>query len=222
MAKLPAIPDQPLSLELLEQKPKAFSSRILSRLSKNPLFRPKRGKDGIVSDHEMLTVAATLISAADDRIEELEAKSSILNGPMFAAAKATTADNEEGPSNESSWFLRYLTLRNFLSVAVVIIAGLWGFFTYTTSDKNFQLESKQKDVEGLQKETKFWKDQSDTYKTQATNANNDLQKLQGTEDAEHKELLGLRTQVQDLTKAVQKQAAAAEATAATPAPAQPK
>jgi hypothetical protein len=222
MAKLPAIPDQPLSLELLEQKPKAFSSRILSRLSKNPLFRPKRGKDGIVSDHEMLTVAATLISAADDRIEELEAKSSILNGPMFAAAKATTTDNEEGPSNESSWFLRYLTLRNFLSVAVVIIAGLWGFFTYTTSDKNFQLESKQKDVEGLQKETKFWKDQSDTYKTQATNANNDLQKLQGTEDAEHKELLGLRTQVQDLTKAVQKQAAAAEATAATPAPAQPK
>lgn len=216
MPQPPALREKRLSLELVEEKPKAFSARILARLSKNPVFKPKRDKDGRISDHEMLTVAVTLVSAADDRIDELERKSSLLNGPMFAASKASTDAAENTSPDESSWFLKYLTLRNFLSVAVVIIAGLWAFFTYTTSDKNFQLESKQKDVEGLQKEARFWKGQSDIYKGQGTDANNKLQVLQGTYDAEHNEVVNLRKQVQDLTRAVQKQASAAEATANGP------
>jgi hypothetical protein len=215
MRQIPVLSGQPLSLELLEGKPKAFSARVLARLSNNPLFKPKRAKDGAITDHDMLTIAATVVSVADERIEELERKSSVLNGPMFSAAKPVSEDETAAP-DESNWFLRYLTLRNFLSAALAIIAGLWGFFTYTTSDKNFQLESKQKDIEGLQKETKFWQDQAKVYKDQSsadnarkTEAEGKLQGLQGTEEAERKELAVLRIQVQDLTKAVQKQATAA-------------
>jgi chromosome segregation ATPase len=105
----------------------------------------------------------------------------------------------------------------------VIIAGLWGYFTYTTSDKNWQIESKQKDIESLQKDKKqleddtaYWQRQIEQYKSAAVGSakneadmNVKYQSLNATEQAEHKELDADRGQIKSLATAVGKQADAA-------------
>lgn len=120
-------------------------------------------------------------------------------------------------------FLKYLTLRNFLSVAVVVIAGLWAGFTFYTSDKNLQLELKQKDVESLsrdkkqleddaahwQRETEQYRKEADEARRQKAESDGKLQGLIATETSERKELDAARAQIRDLNKTVQTQANAA-------------
>lgn len=65
-----------------------YSSRVLRNLAKNPLFKPKRGKDGRPSATEMLAVASTLLSAADERIATLEKRAFVLNAPIFQSPTA--------------------------------------------------------------------------------------------------------------------------------------
>ncbi len=140
------------------------------------MFRPKRNKDGSITDHEMLTVAATLLSAADDKIDELGRRASVINGPMFLSAKPDS-DTDIHSKDEPTFFLKYLTIRNFVSATVLLAGALWAVFTWYSADKGAQLVMAQSRLEAsdrradlaekakaqLEADTAYWKKNADDY-----------------------------------------------------------
>lgn len=157
-------------------------------LGTNPLLQLRKKKDGSISDHDSAVVAHTMLSAQDVRISELERrnallekKNSLLNGPMFAAT-AKQSDDGAAPPEKHGWFARYLTLRNFGMALVVVISGVWTFFTWYTADKSAQLndannkataadrraELAEKSKAQIESDIAHWKKNSDDLKKDAT------------------------------------------------------
>lgn len=183
-AAVPGEP-QPLQLTYFDDHKESFSASIVKELKESSFFRPRLNKDGSVTDRDMLLLASAVIASSDKHIratdkrnDQLESRLSWWNSPMFqtaapplALAAAPTVD-DEATQAASSWFVRHLTLRNLASVIVVVVSGVWVFFTWYTSDKNEQLthvksllESSErraadteKSKEQLEKDFNFYKD----------------------------------------------------------------
>ena len=176
------------SVEILESLTGVpYSHRILDLVKSNPLLMLKRSKDGTISEHDSALMATTILSAADDRIRALEERNAILerrnsviNGPMFLPAPAKS-DDPKIPPAEPNWFLQYLTLRNFLSVLVLLVGALWTFFTWYSADKGAQLtealnkaaasdrtaDQAVKEREQFQKDSEYWKKNATDYEKNA-------------------------------------------------------
>ena len=101
----------------------------------------------------------------------------------------------EPETREFSWFSRYLTLRNFISAAVVMVAGIRVVFTWYTADKNTQLtvykeryETSEKSRAAVEADINYWKNEADDFKSDAEKKAQELQKQQGRADQLQKDL----------------------------------
>lgn len=224
----PKAPREPLNLAYFEQRPQSFSGRIFSHLARNPIFRPRLREDGSPTDDHLLTVAATVISASDAHIDNLEKRAHVLNSPMFQPAlKGESSDTIDVSVEEAGWFSKYLTLRNFLSVTVVIIAGVWAFFTWFTADKNAQVtvykgrledadrrnDLLEKAKAGIEVDISHWKREAEDFRKEAESKVADgkvqISKIEGLQ----KDLDSERSENRRLVDALKK--------AATPPPISP-
>ncbi len=186
----------------------AYSSRVLRLLAKNPLFQPKIGKDGKPSAKEMVTVASTLLSAADERIASLEKRVSLLNAPLFQApilpGKHSDAPTEE---KEAGWLMKYFTLRNFAGVVIVLVGALWTVFTWWTADKSAQLQHAQSQLtesensrQQFQKDSEYWKKDSEDWQKKMEKKDGELKDAQNKVSDAEKESSNLKGRVQELEK----------------------
>jgi hypothetical protein len=210
------------------EEPESFSAGIFRELRKSPFFRPKLKKDGTISDRDMGTATQVALAAADQRIwqheqtiERLAKRAAFWNQPMFqpalpaAAADAARSGKPEGEGKddaatkaENDWFARHLTLRNVLSVFVLLGGAVWTFFAWYTSDKNVEIEhqksavaaavaradSAEKSKDQIEKDARFYKE-----------ANKDLQ---GERDAAKAEAAAEKTKTAtEQTKSAQLQKA---------------
>jgi hypothetical protein len=184
-----------------------YSSRVLRILAKNPLFQPKIGKDGKPSPKEMLTVASTLLSAADERIASLEKRASVLNAPMFQRPMLSGGNAEIATEDkETSWLMKYFTLRNFAGVVIVLVGGLWTVFTWWTADRSVQLQHAQSELaesensrQQFQKDAEYYKKDREDLKNQV---DKELKEAQDRVSEAEKESSNLKGRVQELEKQV--------------------
>jgi hypothetical protein len=65
---------------------------------------------------------------------------------MFLPASLPNNDDAPISLGEPNWFFRYLTFRTFLSLAAVLVATIWAFYT---SDKNPEVDRLQKTSQQL-------------------------------------------------------------------------
>lgn len=179
------IVSQQQDVSALSLNRESYSSRVLRNLARNPMYRPKKGKDGAPSDREMLTVATTLLAAADERISVLERKALVFNAPLFHAPMLPGQADDVADKREASWLLKYLTLRNFGGVMVVLIGAIWAVFTWYSADKgaqltiaNQRLRDSETSREQFQKDSAYWKKDAD-----------DLRAKSMSQDAEHKQAI---------------------------------
>lgn len=164
------------SVTVFNQNGETYSSRVLRNLAKSPLYKPKRGKDGSPSEKELLTIATTLLAAADERITALEKKALVLNAPLFQSPMLL-GDGGEGHNDksEASWLMKYLTLRNFAGVMVLLVGAIWAVFTWYSADKgaqltvaNQRLKDSETSREQFQKDSAFWKKDADDMRSKLT------------------------------------------------------
>jgi hypothetical protein len=154
-------PNNKSLIDYWQAKSTSYSSRILQRVIGGPLGGFLLNKKP--SNRDMLMIAATVVGSCDEKIAELERErefsnrvSSFVNKQMFSAAPGPiTGESEKGddaPPQEANILLRYLTLRNFLSVAFVIITSLGGFIAFTTSNFKERAEARAQEVKELKEE----------------------------------------------------------------------
>ena len=185
------------------------------------MFRPRLRPDGTPTTDHLLTVAATVISASDAHIEDLERRAHVLNSPMFQPAlKGDFSNVIDVSTEEAGWFSRYLTLRNFLSVAVVIIAGVWGFFTWFTADKNAQVtvykgrledadrrnDLLEKAKAGIEADIAHWKKEAEDFRKEAENKGADAKVQNSKAEGLQKDLEAERAENRRLVDALKKDA----------------
>ena len=201
---------EPETQELVAFNPgnETYSSRVLRMLAKNPLFQPKIGKDGKPGPKEMLTVASTLLSAADERIASLEKRGSVLNAPIFQPPMLPGGNAESATeAKEANWLMRYFTLRNFAGVVIVLVGALWTVFTWWTADKSVQLQHAQSELSAsensrqqFQKDSEYWKKDNEDLKKQVDKKESGLKEAQGRVSEAEKESSNLKGRVQELEK----------------------
>jgi len=210
--------DAEFGTEYFETRPKTYSARIYRNLSQNDALRAAAvGRKLTVRDN--LIIAATVLSSADDRIEELEQERklftrvrSFMNAPLFqSGAKSTTSggDTSGSPSSddaaavaETRWFQRYLTLRNLLAVLVVVCGGIAGVMAYSTQNFKDRAEGAEKRLADLQKDADYWKNQRDNYRTQVDTLTTQLTDKGKELDGVRQDLLNVRGQVSVAQKTV--------------------
>ncbi len=178
-----------LSLEYFESNPTTYSNRVLGNLKQNQIFRfifenKKRGP----SDRDMLIVASTVISSADEEIRRLHSERAnlqpeaskiraILGNPIWAVralpapAPEPTATEEQAAADakakidkeEYGFMAKYLTVGNTLGALVVVIGMLGGVVTYFTT--NFKDKAKRAEDMSV-----YWQGQATSFEKEAANA----------------------------------------------------
>src|SRR5581483_172832 len=137
---------------------------------------------------------------------------------MFQPALKADSSDVIDASIESGWFSKYLTLRNFLSVTVVIVAGIWAFFTWFTADKNAQVtvyqgrladadrrnEPLQKDKAGIEIDIAHWKKEAEDFRKEAETKGADAKVQSSKAEGLQKDLDVARAENKKLVEALNK------------------
>ena len=179
----PTTPEEPIELSLgyFHNNPRTYSSQVLGNLASNPLFQflfDKKPKEPTTKD--MLLVASVVVSAADQKIVELETEKlqlkkeasairTLLGNPIWSVRALPAAPDEIADTSaaskkaEQQWVARYLTLGNVLGAIVVTLGMLGGVFTYFTTN--------YKDKAGrFQADAAYWQKERNDYKAAAEDA----------------------------------------------------
>jgi hypothetical protein len=190
---------------------KTYSARVYANLSQGPAFRTAISPNPTARDK--LLIASVVIGAADEKIADLEASqrlstrmNSLLNSPMFkagntaSAATKTQANSDaeddsaaEPPKGESVWFQKYLTLRNFLAVFVVVAGGIGGFMAWATADYHSRYTTAQNDAT-------YWQGQRDQYKKQVDDLTLQLRSKSQAGIDDQATIKGLKDQLNPMQK----------------------
>jgi hypothetical protein len=199
-------PQNPTDLEFgadyVQARPHSYSTRVYQNLAGSVPLRSAIGRKPTA--REQLIIAATVLSAADEHIEELERErrfmnrvSSLVNAPLFAraviqghVAVATgggapgnpSTPTGEGTQSETGWFQSYLTLRNILAAIVVVCSLIGGFLAFATQNYKDRMDGAEKRAEAadkavgvLQTDVEYWKKQRDGYFEQLTKKEKELE-----------------------------------------------
>jgi hypothetical protein len=187
-----------LSLEYFESNPATYSSRVLTNLKHNQLFRflfDNKGRGP--TNRDMLIVASTVISSADEEIRRLEVEKhtlqreaskirAVLTNPIWSVRQLPAAAAEEQPSAEPAaatekaeqdkaeytFMAKYLTIGNTLGALVVIIGMLGGLVTYLTTNFKDRAES-------AEKTSTYWHEQATGFEKEAGDARAAQKKAEG-------------------------------------------
>jgi septal ring factor EnvC (AmiA/AmiB activator) len=157
--------------------------------------------DGSMTTKTLLTVAATVIAAADreiDKTQQIRERLVFWNAPLFQKPviateprlnEAQDASQEENhASSEIAWFSKYLTLRNVLAVVVTATLTTWTIFNFVDTKNEHEVQNwKDKYIASqaelsaehnrydfIDKHSGELKTELDGVRSQLTQANSDL------------------------------------------------
>jgi len=199
-----------------EARQEKMSAKIYRNLTLDPvvsvIFRRKEP-----TYRELVLVVSTVVSALDNRIEELEKStrpwdrlSNTLNAPLLSAkpveeSKKEAKDEgvkgeEESDSHEAKWLLKYLTLRNLGGALLTVLTLSTGFFAFINRDYRSLLDARDKRIEDLAEELKVREGALEQTKEQLRKLDSKSKSIEGRLVASGQQTAALQGRIKELER----------------------